>query len=176
MMSGVGASLPAASSSPDRAVAALFADEVANQRTALFADEVEAADRHAETAVPASPPEEFEVFTLGAQRTQQFPATLEALMAQMAGMTALLENMANQVKALEAYVTPGSDPWRPGLAAGRPAAPPGVEATHAAASSPPAGREPAAGDARAETLGVAPLQPIHPKDVSKPEKYGGSTD
>ena len=26
------------------------------------------------------------------------------------------------------------------------------------------------------STGAAPLNPIHPKDVSKPEKYGGNTD
>ena len=116
------------------------------ERTDLEAFEAEAAARHAETAVPGSPPEEFEVYTPGAPQTRQSPATLDALMAQMAGLTALLEQMAKdgaemkvKVKALEAFVTPGADPWRPGLAAGsasrpadaggRPTAPPGVESS-----------------------------------------------
>ena len=80
MMTGVGASLPVAASSPARAVAALFADEDATERTYLEAFEAGAADRHAQTAVPMSPP--------------GFPATLDAVMAQMAGMTRMLQKMA----------------------------------------------------------------------------------
>ena len=53
MMTGVGASLPAAASSPARAVAALFSDEGAPEPgTYLDAFEAEAADRHVRVAVP----------------------------------------------------------------------------------------------------------------------------
>ena len=111
-----------ATNSPSRSAFGGFV----NDRTGLEAFEAEAAAQHAETAVPASRadatgPEEFEMHTPGAQQTQGPPGTLDALMAQMA----LLEQMAKdgaemkiKVKALEAFVTPGADPW-PGLAGRR---------------------------------------------------------
>ena len=79
----------------------------------------------------------------------------------------MLEQMAKdgaemkiKVKALEAFVTPGADPWQPGLApgsssrpaeaGGRPAAPPGVEPLSAT------------------TAAAAPLREPHRKDMTGP--------
>ena len=121
MMTGVGASLSAAAGSPARA----YLDDF----------EADAADRHVGVAVPVSPP--------------GTPATLDSMMAQMAIMTGMLQKMAEdseemklKVKALEAFVMPGADPWQPGLASrpadsgGRPAAPPGVAAVQFDLRSP----------------------------------------
>ena len=88
MMTGVGASLPAAASSPARAVAALFSDEGAPEPgTYLDTFEAEAADRHVRVAVPISPPGS--------------PATLDAMMAQMAVMTRMLQKMAEDGEVMK---------------------------------------------------------------------------
>ena len=128
MMTGVGASLPSAAGSPARA----FFDDDMPAGTSLDEFEAEAADRHGRVPVPISPPGS--------------PVTLDAVMAQMAVMIQMLKKMAEdgeetkqKVRALEALVKPGADPWQPGLAAGlagrsavaggSPAAPPGMTET-----------------------------------------------
>ena len=66
----------------------------------------------------------------------------------------------------------GVDPWAQSRAAVGAAAPPAAGAAAHQASGPGASAPAGLTQPWASTS-AAPLQPIHPKDVSKPDKYGG---
>ena len=80
--------------------------------TELEAEEIAAAEAHAQTAVPASPVGSAgsrEIFTIqtpapGGQQVPQQQATVEALHAQLAGLAATLERMGRESEDLKAKI------------------------------------------------------------------------
>ena len=123
------------------------------------------------TAVPDSPVPPMRAFIATpapAERITQLGAQLAAMMEAMQAMMEEIKRLAAEPEPQAAAATtappdplqqPGMDAWLKYAQVHGPGAP-----MPTGLSGPWVGTS------------AAPLQPIHPKDVSKPEKYGGSTD
>ena len=117
---------------------------------------------------PAPPMRAFIATPAPAERITQLGAQLAAMMEAMQAMMEEIKRLAAEPEPQAAAATtappdplqqPGMDAWLKYAQVHGPGAP-----MPTGLSGPWVGTS------------AAPLQPIHPKDVSKPEKYGGNTD